>query len=72
MSPEDEAAILHSFHDDIISYVVSALVAGLSLRRSHRIWNLSKSFGVWPWAVVVEEQKLFLIANFALQIQEIY
>lgn len=72
MLPKEEARVLEHFHDEIINYAGSALMAGLSLDELRQdLESVEELWGFGPWSVVIQEQKLFLIANsFFEEIQE--
>lgn len=64
MLPPDEANALTHYHDLILTYVEAALSEGLSLSDIRRdLEDIQDLWGFGPWGVLLEDGRLYLIAN---------
>lgn len=62
--PQDEAAALSHFEEQIRDYVKAAILEGLTIteiRQDLDTWDYVAEFG--PWGIMLDEERLYLIAN---------
>jgi hypothetical protein len=68
MLPIEEANALTHYHDLIFTYVEAALSEGLSLSDIRRdLEDIQDLWGFGPWSVLLEDGRLFLIANASVE-----